>query len=168
MSWIPLERYAAVLPREIVRAGDSISPGESFAAMVNAVRAIDYDRPRVLYDVTLAAETDSASYVDVLTGSVIHTSDDIATPTAYGTAWRLRVDMRGQDIDVRVRIYDTSGTLVQTVTSSVSGTYAIDTVSATIALSGNTTYRVDVDARYNAGVFGTGYVTHLRIAEEAV
>lgn len=168
MTWRPLQRANAILPYEVVRAGSDASPQEAFRAMVDSVRQIDLKRPRVLLDVGyLDFATSLGSYVDVVTGMVIRTSDDIATPTGIGAAWQLRMDARIAELDVRVRVYDTSGTLVQTLTANnTSATFSIEQDSATIALASDTTYRVDVDARLDGTL--TGYLTHLRLVEQSL
>lgn len=165
MTWRPLQRQHAILPAEVVHSGAGETPQEAFRSIVDSVRRIDYDRPRVLLDIDPDFSTSSATYTDVLTGLVIRTSDDIATTTAVGISWRLRLDARIAELDVRARIYDTGGTLVQTLTASNgSATFDVIDAAATIAVAADTTYRVDIDARLNGA--GIGYLTALRISEE--
>jgi hypothetical protein len=167
MTWRPLQRTHAILPGEIVRAGSEETPEQAFRAMIDSVRRIDLDRPRCLLDIDGTYTTTSATYEDAITGLVIRTSDDIATPTAIGAAWQIRLDARLEQCDVLVEIYNTSGVLVQDLTvTNASSTYAIESSAETIALASDTTYRVDVSIRRTE--IATGTLTHLRLVEQSI
>lgn len=165
MTWRPLQRRHAILPAEVVRSGATDSPNEAFRSIVDSVRRIDLDRPRVLLDVWLDDWTTSeTSYVDVLDQMAIRTSDDITSPTRIGATFRLRFDARCTEIDARCRIYNSVGTLIQTLSVSNGTTdFTIERDDAVIAVAQDTTYRVRVDAQMNGAGFGT--LTHIRLSE---